>query len=158
VYDMNKLFLRETRAEIAMTSQNNTQAQSQGEFILCVDDEATGLSVRKMILESQGYRVVTAENGPDGLAIFSAQPIDLVVLDYKMPGMNGDVVAERMKQLKPSIPILMLSAYVDLPSETLALVDRYLTKGEDPLMMLKAVAELLTKTQMVKAISRHVMD
>src|SRR5262249_45029819 len=133
-----------------MTSQNNTQARSQGEFILCVDDETTGLSVRKMILESQGYRVVTAENGLDGLAIFSAEHIDLVVLDYKMPGMNGDVVAERMKQLKPSIPILMISAYVDLPSETLALVDKYLTKGEGPLMMLKAVAELLTGTQCSK--------
>jgi CheY-like chemotaxis protein len=112
-----------------------------------VDDEATGLSIRKMTLESQGYRVVTAENGADGLAIFSAEPIDLVVLDYKMPGMNGDVVAERMKQLKPSIPILMLSAYVDLPSETLGLVDRYLTKGEGPLMMLQAIAQLLTGTQ-----------
>jgi CheY-like chemotaxis protein len=141
-----------------MANQNNTQTPSHGKIILCVDDETTGLSVRKMILESQGYRVFTAENGPDGLAIFSAEPIDLVVLDYKMPGMNGDVVAERMKQLKPSIPILMLSAYVDLPSDTLAVVDRYLTKGEDPLMMLKAVAELLTKTQMAKVISRHVMD
>jgi CheY-like chemotaxis protein len=135
-----------------MTSQSNTQARSQAAFILCVDDETTGLSVRKMILESQGYRVVTAENGPDGLAIFSAEPIDLVVLDYRMPGMNGDVVAERMKHLKPFIPILMLSAYVDLPNETLALVDRYLTKGEGPLTMLKAVAELLTRTQVPKTI------
>jgi CheY-like chemotaxis protein len=128
-----------------MTSQSNMQARSQGEFILCVDDEITGLSVRKMTLESQGYRVVTAENGPDGLTIFSAEPIDLVILDYKMPGMNGDVVAERMKQLKPFIPILMLSAYVDLPRETLALVDRYLTKGDGPQIMLKAVAELLAQ-------------
>jgi CheY-like chemotaxis protein len=130
-----------------MTGQNSSHDRGRGEFILCVDDEATGLSIRKMTLESQGYRVVTAENGADGLAIFSAEPIDLVVLDYKMPGMNGDVVAERMKQLKPSIPILMLSAYVDLPSETLGLVDRYLTKGEGPLMMLQAIAQLLTGTQ-----------
>jgi CheY-like chemotaxis protein len=135
-----------------MTSQGNNPARSQCEFILCMDDETTGLSVRKMILESQGYRVLTAENGPDGLAIFSAEPIALVILDYKLPGLNGDVVAERMKQLEPSIPILMLSGYVDLPKETLALVDRYLTKGEGPLIMLKAVAELLTRTQMAKAI------
>jgi CheY-like chemotaxis protein len=135
-----------------MTNQRNSHARGQGEFILCMDDEATGLSVRKMILESQGYRVFTAENGPEGLAIFSAQPIALVILDYKLPGMNGDVVAERMKQIKPFIPILMLSGYVDLPNETLALVDRYLTKGEGPLIMLKAVAELLTRTQMAKAI------
>jgi CheY-like chemotaxis protein len=129
------------------------QARSQGDLILCVDDETTGLSVRKMILESQGYRVVTAENGPDGLAIFSAEPIDLVILDYKMPGMNGDVVAERMKRLKPFIPILMLSAYVDLPKETLALVDRYLTKGDGPRIMLTAVAELLARKQMANEIS-----
>jgi CheY-like chemotaxis protein len=129
------------------------RARTHGELILCVDDETTGLSVRKMTLESQGYRVVTAENGPSGLKVFSAESIDLVILDYKMPGMNGDVVAERMKQLKPSIPILMLSAYVDLPNETLALVDRYLTKGDGPQIMLKAVAELLARTQMAKEIS-----
>lgn len=134
------------------------QARSQGKLILCVDDETTGLSVRKMILESQGYRVVTAENGPDGLTIFSVEPIDLVVLDYKMPGMNGDVVADRMKQLKPFIPILMLSAYVDLPNETLALVDRSLTKGDGPLILLNTVAELLTRTQISKAASGPMTD
>ena len=114
-------------------------------IVLCVDDEPVGLSVRKMTLESQGYRVFTAGNGVDGLSIFNAEPIDLVVLDYKMPGMNGDVVAERMKRLKPSVPILMLSAYVDLPHETLALVDKYLTKGEGPWAMLNAITELLNE-------------
>lgn len=116
---------------------------NHGKVILCVDDEVMGLSMRKMTLESQGYHVFTAENGPDGLSIFSAEPIDLVLLDYKMPGMNGDVVAERMKRLKPSVPILLLSAYIDLPRETLALVDRYMTKGEGPVKMLTVVAELL---------------
>jgi len=115
-------------------------------IVLCVDDESTGLTVRKMTLESQGYSVLTAENGPDGLAIFSAERIDLVVLDYMMPGMNGDLVAKRMKQLKPSVPILLLSAYVDLPHETLALVDKYLTKGEGPVVMLQAMTELLGRS------------
>lgn len=113
--------------------------------VLCVDDESVGLTVRKMTLESQGYRVLTAENGPDGLAMFSAERIDLVVLDYMMPGMNGGVLAERMKRLKPSVPILLLSAYVDLPHETLALVDKYLTKGDGPVVMLHAIAELLSR-------------
>jgi CheY-like chemotaxis protein len=111
--------------------------------VLCVDDESIGLAVRKQVLEARGYRVFIAENGPDALKIFSSEPLDLVILDYKMPGMNGDVVAERMKRLKPSTPILMLSAYVDLPRETLTLVDMYLTKGEGPLVMLKAVAEIV---------------
>jgi CheY-like chemotaxis protein len=122
---------------------------SNGGIVLCVDDEALGLSVRKLLLEFKGYRVFTAENGPDALALFAAEPIDLVVLDFKMPGMNGDVVAERMKRLKPAVPILMLSAYVDLPRETLALVDKYVTKGEPPQVLLGFVAELLNAKQKV---------
>jgi len=125
---------------------------TDGKTVLCVDDETLGLAVRKQVLEARGFRVFTAENGPDALEIFSAERIDLAIVDYKMPGMNGDVVAERMKRLKPSIPILMLSAYVDLPRETLALVDMYLTKGEGPLIMLKAIAELLARTQTSKAV------
>jgi CheY-like chemotaxis protein len=125
----------------------------KGRVILCVDDETTGLAVRKATLESQGYRVLTADSGAEGLAIFSSQAIDVVILDYKMPTTNGDFVAQRMKQLKPSVPILMLSAYVDLPSETLALVDRYMTKGEGPVAMLKALAELLARAQTAEATS-----
>lgn len=114
-----------------------------GQVILCVDDEATGLFVRKLFLESQGYRVFTAENGPDALALFAAEPIDLVILDYMMPGMKGDVVATKMKQLKAAVPILLLSAYIDLPHETLGPVDKYATKGESPTVLLEGIAELL---------------
>lgn len=112
--------------------------------VLCVDDEAVGLSVRKAVLESQGYSVFTAENGADALALFSAELIDLVILDYKMPEMNGDIVAERMKRLKPFVPILMLSAYVDLSREMLEIVDKGMTKGEAVPILLGAIADLLS--------------
>jgi CheY-like chemotaxis protein len=118
-------------------------ANSSGKVILCVDDETIGLCVRKMLLESQGYRVLTAENGPDALVLFSSEDPELVILDYSMPGMNGDVVAERMKELRPDLPIIMLSAYVDLPSETLAIVDKAITKGEPPPVLLDAIAQML---------------
>jgi CheY-like chemotaxis protein len=118
-------------------------ANSNGKVILCVDDEALGLSVRKMLLESQGYRVLTAENGPDALVLFSSEDVEAVILDYSMPGMNGDVVAQRMKELRPDLPIPMLSAYVDLPRETLALVDKSITKGESPRVLLDAMAQLI---------------
>jgi CheY-like chemotaxis protein len=67
-----------------------------------------------------------------------------VVLDYSMPGMHGGVVAETMKGLRSTVPILLLSAFVDLPSETLALVDKYVTKGESPPFLLGAIAQLLS--------------
>jgi CheY-like chemotaxis protein len=120
-----------------MSNRKNAKA------ILCVDDEATGLAVRKMLLESRGYRILTAENGRDALVLFSAEDVDLVVLDYSMPGMNGDIVAEKMKELRPEIPIVLLSAYVDLPTETLALVDKSITKGEPPPVLLGTIEQLL---------------
>lgn len=112
-------------------------------LVLCVDDEVTGLTIRKMTLESKGYRVITAESGPEGLSVFSQEPVDLVVLDYMMPEMNGHDVAKRIRELNPAVPIVLLSAYLDLGQETLALVDRYVTKGEGPTVLLDAVAELL---------------
>ena len=118
-------------------------ATSNGKAILCVDDEAVGLSARKTLLESWGYRVLIAENGPDALALVPAETFDLVILDYAMPGMNGDVVAKRMKELRPNLPIIMLSAYVDLPSDTLALVDKSITKGERPTVLAEAITQLL---------------
>jgi CheY-like chemotaxis protein len=108
-----------------------------------VDDESSGLLMRRLLLESQGYRVLTAESGAEGIAVLSAQAVDLVVLDYMMPGADGGAVAETMKKMKPSVPILMLSAYVDLPSETVVNVDRYVIKGQSPPALLSAVAELL---------------
>jgi CheY-like chemotaxis protein len=112
-------------------------------LILCVDDEATGLIVRKLLLETEGHAVLTAENGPSALALFSSQAVDLVVLDFAMPGMDGGMVAEKMKTLKPAVPIVMLSAYLDLPAETVAKVDKLLTKGEPPRLFLRTITELL---------------
>ena len=67
---------------------------SNCKVILYVDDETVGLSVRKMLPESRGYRVLRAENGPNALVLFSSETLDLVTLDYLMPGMNGDVEPE----------------------------------------------------------------
>ncbi len=118
-------------------------SEFRGRLILCVDDESSGLLMRRLLLESQGYRVLTAENGAEGIAILSAEAVDLVLLDYLMPGADGGAVADAMKKIKPSVPILMLSAYVDLPLESVTHVDRYVIKGQSPPALLSAVAELL---------------
>ena len=112
-------------------------------LILCVDDELVGLRVRKILLERAGYRVLTAMDGPAGLSLFENEPIEAVVLDYSMPGMHGGEVAGRMRQIKPRVPILLLSAYIGLPAEVTSLVDLYMTKGEGAPMLLQKLESLL---------------
>jgi CheY-like chemotaxis protein len=113
-------------------------------MILCIDDEATGLHIRKLFLEAQGYRVMTALSGREGLELFRTHPVALVVLDYMMPEMNGGEVAAEMKRLKPETKIVMLSAYVTLPEEALKWVDGRVVKGEGPGLFLEALQQLLS--------------
>jgi CheY-like chemotaxis protein len=113
-------------------------------LILCVDDEVVGLRVRKILLERAGYQVLTAEDGRSGMEIFACQPVDAVVLDYAMPGMHGGEVAKKMRQTKPEVPILLLSAYVGLPEEVSGLVDIYMTKGEGAPALLSKRGNLLS--------------
>jgi CheY-like chemotaxis protein len=112
-------------------------------LVLCIDDELIGLQVRKILLERAGYRVLTASDGSAGLEIFSNEPVEAVVLDYSMPGMNGGEVAFRMRQTKPRIPILLLSAYIGLPSDVISTVDMSMTKGEGPPVLLEKLGSLL---------------
>ena len=112
-------------------------------LILCVDDETVGLHVRKMLLERAGYRVLTALDGPAGLLLFAREPIEAVVLDFSMPGMTGGEVAQTMRQVKPHVPILMLSAYTSLPSEVIEIVDLSMTKGEGAPALLKNLSSLM---------------
>lgn len=114
-------------------------------LILCVDDELSGLLLRKIILEAHGYRVLTAPSGAQALELFAAHPVDLVVLDFRMPEMLGDEVAERMRAANPSVPIVMLSAYYDLPDRVDQLVDARLVKGESTQALLDTVARLLAE-------------
>ena len=112
-------------------------------IILCVDDEPVGLEVRKMLLERAGYRVFTALDGVAGLEIFAREPIECVVLDFAMPGMNGGEVASSMRGVKPYVPILMLSAYTSLPQEVRELVNVTMTKGEGAPALLKKLGSLV---------------
>jgi CheY-like chemotaxis protein len=116
---------------------------SRSHLILCVDDEVVGLRVRKILLERAGYQVLTAADGYSGLELFQAYPVDAVVLDYSMPGMHGGEVARKMRQTKPQVPILLLSAYVGLPVEVCSLVDVYVTKGEGAPALLEKLGNLL---------------
>ena len=118
--------------------------EHRGHLVLCVDDEVVGLRVRKILLERAGYQVLTAPDGQSGLEIFAEHPVEAVVLDYAMPGMHGGQVARKMRQTKPDVPILLLSAYVGLPDEVSSLVDVYMTKGEGAPALLSKLGNLLS--------------
>ncbi len=115
--------------------------------LLCIDDEPSGLQLRKILLERNGYSVITACSGQQGLELFAARDVDLVILDYYMPGMHGDEVAAAIKQQKPQVPIIMLSAFVFANRQALASVDTYLTKGESPSILLGAIGKLLDRNE-----------
>lgn len=107
--------------------------------LLCIDDEPNVLAVRKMLLETVGYRVLLAESGPRGLAILAREHVQTVIVDYKMPEMTGSEVAARIRRTHPGMPIIMLSAFVDLTPEQLKDVDAYVTKGESPDVLLRTI-------------------
>ena len=107
--------------------------------VLCIDDEPMGLALRKMLLESAGYHALTAHDGASGLALFASREVSAVVLDYNMPGMNGDAVARRMRQLKPRVPIILFTGLAELGDEARAAADVFLVKGDSPQTLFEAI-------------------
>ncbi len=111
--------------------------------VLCVDDEAIGLRVRKIMLESHGFKVLTASSGQQGLTVFDENVVDLVVLDYYMPGMNGGDVAAEMRRRRPTVPIIFLSAYFSLPPAALEMANAFITKGDPPDVLIEKIEQLM---------------
>ena len=111
--------------------------------ILCIDDHLKGLIARKMLLENHGYEVLAAGGSDEGLRIFLSRNVDAVVLDYQLPGMNGDVIAEKMKRINSHVPIMLLSAFGPLPKNKLRSVDSFLTKSQPPNVLLSRLQGLL---------------
>jgi CheY-like chemotaxis protein len=110
--------------------------------VLCIDDNQDVLDCEKAFLESFGYTVLTAPSGGRALELASIHSIDVVIVDYFMPEMNGSEVAIEMRRLMPQAPIIMLSAAVDIPEEALELVDAFVTKDRLASQLLPAIARL----------------
>ena len=114
----------------------------RGAVLLCIDDNEDVLDCVKSFLESFGYTVLTAPSGYKGLELASMYAVDVVIVDYLMPKMNGQEVALQMRRLKPRAPIIMLSAAVDVPEQALELVDAFIPKDCLASELLPAVAQL----------------
>jgi CheY-like chemotaxis protein len=115
--------------------------------VLCVDDDSSILRLRKVLLDSAGYSVVTAASGPEALGILAdGTDIDLVLLDYLMPGMKGDELAESLRKRYPHLRLIAVSAVGQLPPALLNAVDSHVQKGQDPEVLLSVISAVLAQS------------
>lgn len=115
--------------------------------LLYVDDKPERLELLKVLLETRGYQVITALNGPDGLRSFLTHKIKLAILDYYMPSMDGGAVALQMRQLRSDIPIIIFSGALTLPDRVMAAIDGFINTSEEPEVLLAKIAELVPVPQ-----------
>jgi len=116
--------------------------------ILLVEDEPGLLLTLSDLLESEGYTVETATNGPAGLAKGKAGSFDLIILDVMLPGKNGFEVCRELRQEGADVAILMLTAKTQVIDRVVGLklgADDYLTKPFDPSELLARVEALLRR-------------
>lgn len=94
-------------------STEDHQTSGHGETILLVDDESTVLKVMTRSLEKSGYRVIPAEDGEQGFALYSQHQrnVRLVITDMAMPGMDGPALIAAIKKLNPSVKIICTSGF-----------------------------------------------
>jgi len=112
--------------------------------ILCVDDEPNVLELYGTLLESKGYKVLTAPDGPTGIALARKHAVDAVVLDFNLPGMDGNQVAQVLRKEQPNLPVVIWTGCPDETPESLRwFADVLLHKGDGPLALLLAIEKIL---------------
>jgi CheY-like chemotaxis protein len=133
-------------SQLFLSEFASPDSRRRSKLILSVDDEANILYTREAILEAEGYTVLSASEGEDALELFDAHPvIDLVLLDFAMPGMDGLTIAREMKSRRPSVPIYMVSAHeAALLKLNPICVDAFIWKGTGPAYLLHKVNQLFS--------------
>jgi DNA-binding response OmpR family regulator len=99
--------------------------------ILVVDDEKNILKLYQMELEDEGYEVVTANSGKEALEVFEKENPDIVTLDILMPDMDGIQVLRHIKEKRPAVPVIMLTAYDYRDDFSVWVSDAYVVKSSD---------------------------
>jgi len=124
--------------------------------ILCIDDNEQSLSIRKFMLETRGYRVLSASSGREAIEVFqNAGVIDLVLTDLVMPEMDGAEVIRVLKELAPETPMILFSGKVKM-YEKGTCADIFLPKGSYPAMdLLERIRLMLVKKRGPKKTLPH---
>ena len=114
--------------------------------IIYIDDNQDLLNSVGRALQASGYGTLTALSGVQGISLSLQNSVDLVVLDYEMPEMNGDLVAQAIRRYKPELPIILFTGMPDgIPDSVRQNVDAVVYKA-DFSGLLAAVAKLITKS------------
>jgi len=118
---------------------------ASGIRLLIVDDELALLGLLKRYLERLGYQVDLAGTAEEALAGFTEDPkrYSCVLTDLTLPGMNGEQLAERMRELNPKLPVIISSGY---PYEPKGARTRFLQKPYLPQMLVETVEKVLGKS------------
>jgi CheY-like chemotaxis protein len=121
--------------------------------ILCIDDDVNFLELEKSILETNGYTVVIASDGPTGITLASKSPIDVVVLAFKMRGMNGGQVAEVLLKHQPDLPIVVCTGFFETVPEWLRWFAAACVEKRDGLDVLRsAIQEVIAHKKVPEAV------
>jgi DNA-binding response OmpR family regulator len=96
--------------------------------LLCIHRDPAQLT----LLRENGYELVTATNGSEGMRLLMSRPVDAIVLECYLGLLDGVVVAAEIKKAKPQLPIVMLADDLELPEGALKSVDALVTKADGP--------------------------
>ncbi len=115
--------------------------------ILVVDDDITFCLMLQSYLSKQGYRVITTKTAEEGLYALKQEEIHLVLSDYRMPHKNGMELYEDIKQIKPHIPVIIMTSYGDIRLAVIAMkmgVIDYITKPVNHEELSEVIRNVLT--------------
>lgn len=115
----------------------------QNIVILVVDDEEIPRTLRKLVLQKQGYDVITAPSGAEALEIVRRGGIDMILTDQLMPGMTGTELAKTVKAAQPSMPVILVSGVNEIPMDAI-FADRFVSKVGGPELLFKTIIEVLS--------------
>lgn len=110
--------------------------------VLLIDDEMTGLQLRKLVLESNGFKVLTARESEEAISLFRIHDIDIVVTDHLLGRSTAAGLAASMKRFKPYVPIISLSGTTNI-DEALKYADRFIGKAEGSETLISTLDEIL---------------
>ena len=119
--------------------------------ILVIDDEELVLTFLENILVEEGYEVVTAKNGEEGLELFEAQPADLVITDIIMPKRDGLDTILQLKKSVPDLPVIAISAGGNIPKERYLAVASYMKNTT-------TIPKPFSREEILSAIDKHFSD